>query len=154
LIVCPYNVIDYIDLEGFYMLKNIKKFLLLIAFAILLFFPSMSQANPNDYTVEGDMTRFTTGNAYPKEIQLTGYDSRNDTLYINLAFEGGLTYDYTVNVFHGVNTSLWGTSTDSGITDLALGNYEVSNKAIVSVPANTDLELSYRIVATVTNYTP
>jgi hypothetical protein len=137
------------------MFKQLFKKFFLVAIALCFIIgPAHTSANPNDKTVEGDMTRFTTGNAYPKQIVLTGYNAKDDKLYVHLELEGATAnYDYVVNVYNGSNGTLWGTVSEAGVANLAGGSYEVVNKEITASIANTDLELSYRIVATVTNFT-
>jgi hypothetical protein len=126
----------------------------LLVVSILFTFHLQVLANPNDETVEGDMTRFVTGNAYPTQIVFAGYNATTDELYLNVDLEGGSNYDYEATVFQGSNAAVWGTVTDTGVLNATAPAIEVQNKKISASVNGTDLELAHRIVVTVTNYTP
>ena len=126
----------------------------IISYSLLLLMEENVYANPSDYTVEGDMTRFVTGVAYPKQIVLTGYNARDDQLYTNVELYGGSQYDVDINVYQGDTGELWGTTSLTNVVDVPNNTFELQNQEVAPIVAGTDLRAGYRIVVTVTQFTP
>ncbi|MCB2293652.1 hypothetical protein LGK95_08960 [Clostridium algoriphilum] len=97
---------------------------------------------PFNQTVEGNSNYIVTGESYATNIQLAGYDSRNNKFYTNLTAEttktiavGGVaTFNYEINVFDGTSTTLGN-----------LGSYETP-QTIVAAADSTTVQANNKIV--------
>ncbi len=101
----------------------------LIVFNSLVIF-----AEPINITVEGEGNYFVTGESYPTMIQIAGYNSRDNKLYINSDFvtnktveaAEAATFNYYIEIFNGLGTELGN-----------LGSYDVPDEAIAAVGETT-----------------
>lgn len=129
------------------MLKKLFKLSMLALSVTLLFSISHVNANTNNVTVEGDSTRFVTGDAYTTLIEVAGYDSKNQQLFLNLGFTSNDNTDtsltYSVKVFNGTSEIIGQPLLSSSITGSA-GVFKAS--PTLDIPG---LTAAYRIVVTV-----
>lgn len=143
-------------------MKNALVILLLVT---ILLFSATAVLAYNDVTVAGDSTHFSEGNAYPSQIQIAGYDAKNDKLYLNFTLTTtedmtGVTptFEYYVSVFDGTSGSegtVLGTSgsystPNSKTGSLGVQSATVTNEELISITA---FPAAYRIVITVKQVT-
>lgn len=97
---------------------------------------------PFNQTVEGNSNYTVTGESYATNIQLAGYNSRDQKFYTNLTAEttktvaagGVVTFNYEINVFDGTSTLLGN-----------LGSY-VTPQTIVAAADSTTVQANNKIV--------
>lgn len=145
------------------MKRPLKLTLAIISLTVLLLTSTLiTFAQPAEQTVEGSGNYFVTGESYPTQIRLVGYNSRDNKLYLNLQLETTktvatgqvVTFNYFVDIFN-----------DSAVALGNLGSYDTpeqisgsAGQQTVSV-TNKEITLSgnltaeYRIVAQVKSTT-
>ena len=146
-------------------MRKLRKLLLIIAaFMAPLFIQyniATADVGPGPHfsaTVDGNGFYFATGEAYPKQIQISGYDTRNKKLYLSLEFEktvgvSATDYNYIVEVFDGSGVEIGnnGTLTTSvNVVDDPTG-MDAKN---IEIALSNDLPVDHRIVVTVISFTP
>ncbi|MCA1031198.1 hypothetical protein LCL95_09200 [Bacillus timonensis] len=131
------------------MMKKLFKVGMYVLTATLLFSISHVYAE-GDVTVEGDTTRFVTGEAYASLVEVAGYDEAADKLYLNLEFattKDISTLSYTVKVYNGSSTKL------VELTSQAATVTSTRTAKATPVIDVADLTAAYRIVVTVESST-
>lgn len=123
---------------------------------------ALAQTSPAQLIVEGQGDYFVTGESYPTRIQMAGYSSRDNKLYLNFDLEttksgtGRATFKYFVEVFDGDGAVL-GTVGSYNVPVEASGTEQnpktatVTNKE-VDLGSNS-LTAAYRVVITVKEVT-
>ncbi|WP_409252676.1 hypothetical protein V1502_01750 [Bacillus sp. SCS-153A] len=131
------------------MLKKLFKLNMFVLSLTLLFSISHVNADSHNVTVEGDSTRFVTGDAHATLVEVAGYDSRNRKLYLNLEFTSNKdpanSITYSVKVFNG-SSEVIGSISPPVLTAGAGGVFKASPTIDITSPS---LTAAYRIVVTV-----
>jgi len=140
-------------------LRRVVAVIVVLAFAASL--GAVALAQPAQLTVEGQGDYFVTGESYPKSIQMAGYNSRDDKLYLNFGLETTktvettqtATFNYFVEVFDG-NGAVLGT-VGSYIAPLtAAGSAGVKTATVTNKEVGlSSLTAAYRTVITVKEVT-
>lgn len=85
-----------------------------IAMSLILLNSLILYSQPSNMTIEGEDSYFVTGESYPTTIQVAGYNSRDNLLYINSDFETTktvqagetATFSYYIEVFDSSGAEL------------------------------------------------
>lgn len=143
-------------MKGGKTLRRIAGIIVGVVFAASL--SVLAFAQPAQYTVEGQGDYFVTGESYPTRIQLAGYNSRDQKLYLNFDLETTktvgatqtATFNYFVEVFDGNGVAL-GTvgSYNAPVTAASSTGAKTTTVANKEVSLGSDLTVAYRVVITV-----
>lgn len=116
----------------------------------------------NDVTIEGDSTRFSTGESYPNNIKLAGYDATSRKLYLNydlvttkvVGAAQTATFQYYIDVFNSTSGVL-GNLGSHALPQSVAGAANTQTKSVTdsNFTLGSDLPAAYRVVITVKNVT-
>jgi hypothetical protein len=132
------------------MLNRLFKLSTLLLTATLIFM-NIPVSAQGDTTVEGDTTRFVTGEVYASQIEVAGYNTRTGEVYLNLEFTSKdtniTTLNYDVKIFDNTQT-IFGSKLQDTLT-LETAALTTTSQVTYNVGANA-LTSQYSTVVTVT----
>lgn len=140
--------------------KRLPALLLTVFFILALAGSALAQ--PAQITVEGQGDYFVTGESYPTSIQMAGYNSRDDKLYMTFELETTkavdvaevATFGYFIEVFDGDGEEIGNAGTYAAPETVAgaagAQTASVTNEEIDIAPA---LTAAFRAVITVKEVT-
>lgn len=142
-------------------LQTIKIVILVVTFMLMSISWHSLPANAiYDITIEGDSTRFSTGESYPNNIKMAGYDAVSKNLYLNydlvttktVAALEIATFQYYVDVFNDSSGALGNLGTYA-VPQSVDGAAASQTKSVMDsgLTLSTDLPAAYRVVVTVKN---
>lgn len=131
-----------------------KLLILTLVFLLSMYSYALADPEPMQRSVDGQGDYFVTGDAFPTDIQIAGYDSRDKELYINFevaptvgAIDG---FVYVLQTFDSAGNQIGNVGTFDA-TEVVAEGYEVTNENFVI--SGDGLPAHYRVVITITDHT-
>ena len=137
--------------------KLVHKLILALSLVLTFNFATTALAAPAQNTVEGEGTHFVTGESFPSKLQVSGYNSRDNKLYLNIDLTTTKsvigktpTFNYYIDVFDN-NGVLLGNAGNTTIPESKIGTSGVSTESVLNkeVILSSSLTAAYQAVVTV-----